>query len=112
VKVPSDEISSEVADLRSGSTSEVGSRNREVRFTPENRLNSDIAACPFGANCRLMHRSKRHRYSITLSARSRSDSGIARPSVFAVLRLMMSSYLDACSTGRSAGLTPLRILSM
>ena len=32
-----------------GSNSEVGGRNREVRFTPESRLNSDIAACPFGA---------------------------------------------------------------
>ena len=35
---------------RFGSNSEVGGRNREVRFTPESRLNSDIAACPFGAN--------------------------------------------------------------
>jgi hypothetical protein len=34
----------------SGSNSDVGGRNREVRFTPESRLNSDIAACPFGAN--------------------------------------------------------------
>src|ERR1035437_10234816 len=33
----------------SGSNSEVGGRNREVRFIPESRLNSDIAACPFGA---------------------------------------------------------------
>jgi hypothetical protein len=41
---------------RCGSNSEVGGRNREVRFTPESRLNSDIAACPFGAN-------KRHRRS-------------------------------------------------
>jgi hypothetical protein len=32
-----------------GSNSEVGGRNREVRFIPESRLNSDIAACPFGA---------------------------------------------------------------
>jgi hypothetical protein len=34
---------------RSGSNSEIGGRNREVRFTPERRLNSDIAACPKGA---------------------------------------------------------------
>jgi hypothetical protein len=32
-------------DFRHGSKSEVGGRNREVRFTPESRLNSDIAAC-------------------------------------------------------------------
>jgi hypothetical protein len=28
----------------------VGGRNREVRITPESRLNSDIAECPKGAN--------------------------------------------------------------
>jgi hypothetical protein len=51
-------------------------------------------------------------YSINLSARSRNASERVRPIALAVLRLMMSSYLDACSTGSSAGLTPLRILSM
>ena len=51
-------------------------------------------------------------YSITSSARCRSDGGIVRPMALAVLRLMTSSYLEACSTGRSAGLAPLRILSM
>ena len=39
------------------------------------------------------------------------DCGIVRPSDFAVLRLMMRSYFVGCSTGRSAGLAPLRILS-
>jgi hypothetical protein len=37
------------ADGRSGSNSEVGGRNREVRFTSESRLNSDIAPCPKSA---------------------------------------------------------------
>src|SRR6202041_2070582 len=32
------------------SNSEVGGRNREVRFTPESRLKSDIAACRFRAS--------------------------------------------------------------
>src|SRR5882757_418626 len=32
-----------------GSNSEVGGRNREVRFAPESRLNSDIAPCPRSA---------------------------------------------------------------
>ncbi len=45
-------------------------------------------------------------YSITTSARSSKDSGIARPIAFAVLRLMIGSYLDAGSTGRSAGFAP------
>jgi hypothetical protein len=39
-------------DVSVGSNSEVGGRNREVRFTPESRLNSDIAACPKGAKKR------------------------------------------------------------
>jgi hypothetical protein len=34
-----------------------------------------------------------------------------RPSALAVLRLMTSSNLEACSTGRSPGLVPRRILS-
>jgi hypothetical protein len=51
------------------------------------------------------------RYWITWSARSNTDCGIFRPSAFAVLRLMTSSNLVGCSTGRSAGLAPLRILS-
>ena len=50
-------------------------------------------------------------HSITSSARSRNDSGIARPMAFAVLRLTISSYLVGCSTGSSLGRAPLRILS-
>ena len=51
-------------------------------------------------------------YSITSSARASSVGGISRPSALAVLRLMTNWYLEACSTGRSAGLAPLRIFSM
>ena len=50
-------------------------------------------------------------YSITSSARSRIAGGTVRPSALAVLRLTTSSNLVGCSTGRSAGLSPLRILS-
>ena len=50
-------------------------------------------------------------YSITSSAPISSDCGIVRPRAFAVLRLMTSSNLVGCSTGRSEGLAPLRILS-
>ena len=52
-----------------------------------------------------------HRYSMTWSARSSSNGGIVRPSAFAVFRLMTSSNFVGCSTGRSAGFAPLRILS-
>src|SRR5262249_32844066 len=50
-------------------------------------------------------------YSMISSARANTDCGIVRPRALAVLRLMTSSNFVGCSTGRSAGLAPLRILS-
>src|SRR5262249_49370162 len=50
-------------------------------------------------------------YSITSLAWRSSDCGIVKPSALAVLRLMTSSNLVGCSTGRSAGFAPLRIWS-
>jgi Rv0623-like transcription factor len=49
-------------------------------------------------------------YSMTSSARARIEGGTVRPSAWAVLRLTTSSKRVGCSTGRSAGLVPLRIL--
>ena len=50
-------------------------------------------------------------HSITWSARCRIDRGIVRPSAFAVLMLITNSNFVGCSTGRSAGLAPFKILS-
>jgi hypothetical protein len=50
-------------------------------------------------------------HSITSSARSSMLGGTVRPSALAVLRLITSSNFVGRSTGRSAGLLPLRILS-
>jgi hypothetical protein len=50
-------------------------------------------------------------YSITSSARTSKEGGTVRPSALAVLRLITNSNLVGCSTGRSEGLVPLRILS-
>ena len=50
-------------------------------------------------------------YWITSSARPSTDCGIVSPSALAVFRLITSSNFVGCSTGRSAGLAPLRILS-
>ena len=47
-------------------------------------------------------------HSITSSARASSVFGIATPSALAVLRLTTSSNLVGCSTGISAGFSPLR----
>src|SRR5262249_15241862 len=49
-------------------------------------------------------------HSITSSATSSRSRGISRFSDLAVLRLMTSSYLVGCSTGRSAGFAPFKIL--
>jgi hypothetical protein len=48
-------------------------------------------------------------HSIRSSARMRRDSGTSSPSALAVFRLTSSSNLLGSSTGRSAGLVPLRI---
>src|SRR6267154_5449449 len=46
----------------------------------------------------LIRRSKRHLYSITLSARPSCEGGTARPSALAVLRLTISSdFVGACT---------------
>jgi hypothetical protein len=50
-------------------------------------------------------------YSVTSSARASSVGAMSRPSVFAAFRLMTSSNLTGCSTGRSPGFAPRRILS-
>jgi hypothetical protein len=59
----------------------------------------------------LMHRSKRHYHSKTWSARARSDGGTVRPSASAVIKFTTRSNLVGCSTGRSAGFAPRKILS-
>jgi hypothetical protein len=50
-------------------------------------------------------------HRITLSALANTRGGIASRSCFAVFRLMIRSNLVGCSTGRSAGLAPFKILS-
>jgi hypothetical protein len=49
-------------------------------------------------------------HSITSSARASSMGGISSRSALAVLRLIANSNLVGCSTGKSAGLVPLKIL--
>src|SRR5262249_20785433 len=50
-------------------------------------------------------------HSITSSARASNVGGISRPRAFAVVRLMTRSNLVGCSTGRSPGFAPRRIMS-
>ena len=50
-------------------------------------------------------------HRITLSALASTFGGIVRPICLAALRLMMNSNFVGCSTGKSSGFAPLRILS-
>jgi hypothetical protein len=50
-------------------------------------------------------------YLITLSALTNTFGGTVRPICFAALRLTTNSNFIGCSTGRSAGVLPFRILS-
>ena len=48
-------------------------------------------------------------YSITSSAVASNDCGMLMPSAFAVLRLIIKSYLVGACTGISPGFSPLRM---
>src|SRR6516225_2084559 len=66
------------------------------------------------ARCRGSGANKRNElassdHSITSSASASSLSGIWRPRALAVLRLIISSIFVSCWTGRSGGLSPLRM---
>ncbi len=81
-------------------------RPRHVRFPLQSGLSSNMRPCPSCAKT-----GSRRPHSITSSAVASSDGGMVRPSALAVLRLITNSNVVGCSTGRSAGLTPRRILS-
>src|SRR5215471_16736063 len=53
-----------------------------------------------------------HHYSMTSSARARTDGGIVSPSALAVLRLTTSSNRVGCWAGVSPGRAPFSILSI
>src|SRR6516164_3316979 len=62
-----------------------------------------------GSRSRAPARQRPAYHSITSSASASSLSGASRPSVLANLRLIAMSNLVDCTTGRSAGFSPLRI---
>ena len=57
----------------------------------------------------ISRRIKQRCYSITSSARASSVGEISSPSVFAVLRLRISSNLIGCWIGSSPGFVPARM---
>src|SRR5713226_5119501 len=71
-------------------------------------LKADIPR--YSRNVSNLHISgSREPYSITSSARASSEGGTVSPRALAVFRLMTSSNLVGCITGKSAGFSPLRI---
>src|SRR5215207_7242979 len=89
-----------------GQTEKNSARANVFRVTPE----ADIAQCNRHVS-KVPTTEMGGLYSITSSARVSTVAGISTPSVFAVLRFTTSSNLVGCSTGRSDGFAPLRILS-
>ena len=83
---------------------------------PKPEMSMRSSRTPLCAISGLMHRSKLPTpnavpYSITSSVWASNVGEIVRPSAFAVFILISTGNLVGCSTGRSAGLAPLRILS-
>src|SRR5262245_39113522 len=109
-------------DVRFGSQADMCVAKSDVRFTPNSDRESGhpqtVRFTPESGHVRcngscLLWANSGHRaiHSITLSARASSAGGTVRPSAFAALTLIISSNLVGCSTGKSAGLAPLNILS-
>jgi hypothetical protein len=84
-------------------------RSRHVRFAPIASEPSHRSESPRCAKSGCEHPQRGSPYSITASARASRPGGMVRPMARAVLRLITSSNLVDCRTGRSAGLAPLRI---
>jgi len=97
--------------VRFGSKADIAECETNVRFTPESRHWDSVVECPLCAKNRHSASQRKVAYSITSSAVASSASGMVNPIAFAVLRLMASSNFVACSTGKSAGFAPLKILS-
>src|SRR5262245_15509047 len=83
-----------------------------LQFDSRRLHRSSSVAGPRRLNVRLVcKRPIGRRYSITSSARASSVAGTVMPSALAVFILMTSWKRVGCSTGKSAGWAPLRILS-
>ena len=86
-------------------------QNRKFKNCPESFDPAQINSCE-GSYSKIA-RLTPHRYALpNHPIRSYQHfGGIVRPICFAAFRLMISSNFFGCSTGRSAGFAPLRILS-
>jgi hypothetical protein len=82
-----------------------------VRFAPKA---TEVLRCRKASLCAISDIGALRKpadYSITSSAVASSVAGTVSPSAFAIFKLSTSSYLVGACTGRSAGLSPLRMRS-
>ena len=86
-------------------------RGGRVRYCSDSDRIAALRQLSVWANSGLMQCNKWARYSITLSARATNVGGTVMPIASAVLRLITSSNLVGCRTGRSAGLAPRKSLT-
>src|SRR5262249_55674118 len=94
------------AHVRFGSKADIQPQKRDVRFTPKSGHWLSVLGCP------LCAKSGHWRpYSITSSATERNASAILSPIALPALRFTINSNRVGTSTGKSAGLVPLTILS-
>ena len=82
-----------------------------VRFSPESGHRETLLGCPVCANGRPSAPQHNSCYSITSSVPTSRFYGSVTPRALAVFRFIANSNFVGCSTGRSAGLAPLRILA-
>ena len=94
--------------VRSGSYSVIRQFLLNVRIAPESGRVADNDGRPRSAisGC---EQTQQYDHSKISSARPDSGSGMVMPSARAVFKLMNIWTFLACCTGRSAGLSPLRI---
>ena len=81
----------------------------DVRFAPESGHSINQLGCPLCATSGRTQCSRQRDYSITSSANNCIELGTPMPGALAVLRLMTNWNFVDCTTGRSAGFSPLRI---
>src|SRR5262245_60826579 len=97
-------------DVRFGSKAEMCASTDYVRFRPKADMCDATRDVCFGPKADIANLIALF-HSIKWSARPISVLGTLRPSALAVLRLITSSYLVGACTGRSPGLSPLRMRS-
>jgi hypothetical protein len=103
-------VAAQSADVRFGSQPDMTRSNHDVRYSPESGHSPTRSGCLLWARNGQSASQQNGSYSITSSAAISRLGGTVSPSALAVLRLTTNSNLEACITGRSAGLSPLRIL--